>query len=191
MGRVPSPSVMQRSRRLLAVVVIALVLGALAFAVVIPRRTLSDRRAAADTAFSDLRPSLDARYATVPGILGALDGAGARDRTPVRSLRTSLARWTAVARGADPTRLTDAANRVEGDVARTRALVGASPALTAVPALRDAYTAYDRTLPAPRLVRANADAAEAYDAARRGWSRRIAVVVGGFAARPVYLPVTP
>ncbi|MEY3362008.1 MAG: hypothetical protein RL531_1727 [Actinomycetota bacterium] len=190
-GRVPSPTVMQRSRRLLAVVIIALVLGALAFAVVLPRRTLTDRRAAADAAFTALRPSLDARYATVPGLLSALDGAGARDRTPVRSLRRSLAGWTAAARGADPIDLTDAANRVEGDVARTRALVGASPALTAVVALRDAYTGYDRALPAPQLVRANTDAVEAYDAARRGLLRRVAVAVGGFEARPVYLPVTP
>ncbi|MFM7616907.1 MAG: hypothetical protein ACKO72_05540 [Actinomycetes bacterium] len=182
---------MPRSRRPLTVVIVALLLGALALGVVLPRRTLTDRRAAADAAFADLRPSLDARYATVPSILAALEQAGARDRTPVRSLRSALARWNVVARGDDPVALTDTANVMEGDVARTRALVGATPALQSSGALTAAYVQYDRALPAPRLVRANTDAVDAYDAARRGILRRLAVAVGGFEARPVYLPVTP
>ena len=59
---------MQRSRRPLIVIVIALLVGLLAAAVVVPRRTLTAKRDAADTAFAALRPSLDARYATVPSI---------------------------------------------------------------------------------------------------------------------------
>jgi hypothetical protein len=182
---------MKRPRTLLIVVILALLVGALAFAVVLPRRTLSDKRDAADTAFTALRPSLDARYATVPSVLTALDAAGARDRTPTRALRTAFARWTAAARGDDPTTLTDAANRVEGDVARTRALVGASDTLKAVAALTAAYVQYDRALPAARLVEENNAAVDAYDAARRGILRRVAVAAGGFEARPVYLPITP
>ncbi|MEY4008105.1 MAG: hypothetical protein RLZZ467_1172 [Gemmatimonadota bacterium] len=182
---------MKRPRTLLIVVIVALLLGALAFAVILPRRTLTQRRDAADAAFVALRPSLDARYATVPSILTALDTGGARDRTPTRALRTSLARWTAAARGTDATTLTDAANRVEGDVARTRALVGATPTLSTIGALTAAYTAYDLALPAATLVDANTAAVRDYDAARRGVLRRIAASAGGFEARPVYLPVSP
>lgn len=182
---------MKRPRTLLIVVIIAVLLGALAFAVVLPRRTLTQQRDAADATFTALRPSLDARYATVPSVLVALDAAGARDRTPTRALRTSLARWTAAAKGTDATTLTDAANRVEGDVARTRALVGATPTLGAIAALTAAYTAYDLALPAANLIDANTAAVRAYDASRRAILRRVAVAVGGFEARPVYLPVDP
>jgi len=182
---------MKRPRTLLIVVIVALIVGALAFAVVIPRRTLSDKRDAADAAFTALRPSLDARYATVPSILTALDAAGARDRTPTQALRTSFARWTAAARGSDATTLTDAANRVEGDVARTRALVGETPTLSTIGALTAAYTAWDLARPAANLVDANTAAVQAYDAARRGALRRIAASAGGFEPRPVYIPVSP
>jgi hypothetical protein len=182
---------MQRSRRPLIIIVIALLVGLLAAAVVVPRRTLTAKRDAADTAFAALRPSLDARYATVPSILTALDAAGARDRTPTRALRTSFARWNATAKGTDPAALTDAANRVEGDVARTRALVGADDRLKNVAALTAAYVQYDRALPSARLVTASNDAVAAYDAARRGFLRRIAASAGGFEPRPAYLPVSP
>ena len=182
---------MKRPRTLLTVVIVAVLAGALAFAVILPRRTLTTKRDAADTAFEALRPSLDARYATVPSVLTALDAAGLRDRTPTRDLRDALARWTAAAKGADPTALTDAANRVEGDVARTRALAGTAPPGAAVAALTAAYVQYDGALPAANLVAANTEAVRAYDAARRGVLRRVAVAVGGFEARPVYLPVTP
>jgi hypothetical protein len=182
---------MKRRRAPLLVIVVALLVGALAFAVVLPRRTLTAKRDAADTAFEALRPSLDARYATVPSILTALDTGGARDRTPTRDLRTALARWTAAAKGSDPTTLTDAANRVEGDVARTRALVGETPTLSTIGALTAAYTAWDLARPAANLVDANTAAVHAYDAARRGVLRRIAASVGGFEARPVYIPVSP
>lgn len=182
---------MKRPRTLLTVVVVALLAGALAFAVILPRRTLTTERDAADTAFTALRPSLDARYATVPSILTALDAAGLRDRTPVRDLRAALARWTSAAKGTDATSLTDAANRVEGDVARTRAIADTAPSKEAVAALTAAYVQYDGARPAPNLVEANNAAVASYDAARRGVLRRIAVAVGGFEARPVYLPVTP
>lgn len=182
---------MKRPRTLLTVVIVALIVGALAFAVVLPRRTLTDKRDAADTAFTALRPSLDARYATVPSILTALDAAGLRDRTPTRDLRSALARWTSAAKGTDATSLTDAANRVEGDVVRTRAIADTAPTKSAVAALTAAYVQYDGARPATNLVEGNNTAVDAYNAARRGVLRRVAVAVGGFEARPVYLPITP
>lgn len=182
---------MKRPRTLLAVVIVALIAGALAFAVVLPRRTLTDKRDAADAAFTALRPSLDARYATVPSVLTALDAAGLRDRTPTRDLRSAFARWMSAAKGTDATSLTDAANRVEGDVARTRAIADTAPTKEAVAALTAAYVQYDGARPAANLVDANNAAVAAYDAARRGVLRQVAVAVGGFEARPVYLPITP
>lgn len=167
-------------------------LGVLALLVVTQRPRLVDRRDAADVAFTALRPELDQRYATVPAILDALAAAGATDRGPTRSLAADLTRWRAAQRSTDLERLTDAANALEGSVARTRAMVAASDRYRGgADALRAAYDAYDGEAPPVALVAANTEAVDAYRTARGRLLARPAVVVGGFGPRATYEPILP
>lgn len=182
---------MPRRRSALLLIVIA-VLGVLALLVVTQRPRLADRRDAADTAFDALRPELDQRYATVPAIVEALTTAGATDRGPTRALTADLTAWRAAQRGTDVEQVTDAANALEGSVARTRAMVAASDRYRgAAEPLRAAYDAYDgAAAPAP-LVAANTEAVAAYRTARGRLLARPAVIVGGFGPRAVYEPILP
>lgn len=182
---------MPRRRSVLLIVVIA-VLGLLALGVVTQRPRLVDRRDAADAAFGALRPELDQRYATVPAIVDALRSAGATDRGPTRALTGDLTAWRAAQRGTDVDRITDAANALEGSVARTRAMVAASDRYRSADAtLRTAYDAYDSAAPPAALVTANTRAVAEYRTARGRLLARPAVLVGGFDPRTTYEPIVP
>lgn len=179
-------------RRSILLVVLIVVLGALAMLVVTQRPRLVERRDAADAALTTMRPELDQRYSTVPTILDALTAAGATDRGPSRALAAGLMSWRAAARTADAEAITDAANTIEGAVARTRAMVAASDRYDAgATALRAAYDAYDGEAVPAALVTAEARAVDAYRDARGALLARPAVIVGGFGPRATYEPILP
>ena len=111
-----------KPRRFFLLLAIIVIFGVLGLLVVTQRPKLVDSRNAADASFAKLNPILEARYKTVPAILEALKVAGAQDRGPSIALAKSQSAWLIALNGEAANQLTEAANSIEGNVARVRAM---------------------------------------------------------------------
>ncbi len=181
-----------KPRRFFLLLTIIVLFGAFAFLVVTQRPTLVNARNAADSSFSDLRPTLETRYETVPAILDALKTAGSLDRAPSLALANSQSAWVLAHIGDDANRLSDAANLIEGNVARVRAMYLGSDRLREFSAqIEPALKAFDATLtPTAELqIKKNAEAVASYRAKRGAWLSKPVIFVGGFGERITYEPV--
>jgi len=168
-------------------VLAVVVMAALAGFVLTGRPELDRTRDRVDRQWVALRPPLDARYAKLGAFSTVVRNTLGEDRTPIRDTRVALAKWQRL-RGARAARSTDevaAANVLEGDAARLKAMVDASARLHDNNAVRDAMTAFDTaTIEVGR--RAYDQAVHDYEHARRGLVRRLATALLGYGARPVF-----
>ncbi len=182
-----------KPRRFFLLLAIIMLLGVMGLLVVTQRPALVDARNAADASFARLSPSLEARYKTVPAILEALKTAGAQDRGPSIALAKSQGAWLIALNGESANQISDAANSIEGNVARVRAMYQGSDRLREYKAQMDpALAAYDQSLSADAKVKVkeNAEAVAAYRAKRGAWLSKPVVFIGGFDERITYEPVT-
>ena len=182
-----------KPRRFFLLLTIIMLLGALGLLVVTQRPALVDTRNAADASFTRLSPSLEARYKTVPAILEALKTSGAQDRGPSIALAKAESAWIIALNGESTNQISDAANSIEGNVARVRAMYQGSDRLREYKAQMDpALAAYDQSLSADTKVKVNenAEAVAAYRAKRGAWLSKPVVFIGGFDERITYEPVS-
>ncbi|AKL73036.1 hypothetical protein IMCC26256_11743 [Actinobacteria bacterium IMCC26256] len=182
-----------KPRRFFLLLTIIMLLGALGLLVVTQRPALVDARNAADASFTRLSPSLEARYKTVPAILEALKTSGAQDRGPSIALAKAESAWLIALNGESANQISDAANSIEGNVARVRAMYQGSDRLREYKAQMDpALAAYDQSLSADTKVKVkeNAEAVAAYRAKRGAWLSKPVVFIGGFDERITYEPVS-
>ena len=180
-------------RRFFLLLAIIVIFGALGLLVVTQRPALVDSRNAADASFAKLNPLLEARYKTVPAILEAFKVAGAQDRGPSIALAKSQSAWIIALNGEAANQLTEAANSIEGNVARVRAMYLGSDRLKEYKAQMDpALAAYDQSFTAETKTRVteNAAAVATYRAKRGAWLSRPVVFIGGFDERITFEPVT-
>lgn len=181
-----------KPRRFFLLLAIIVLFGAVGLLVVTQRPALVDSRNAADASFAALNPILEARYKTLPAILEALKVAGAQDRGPSIALAKSERAWLIAVNGEAANQLSEAANSIEGNVARVRAMYLGSDRLKEYRAQMDpALAAYDETLneDAKVSVSENAEAVASYRAKRGAWLSKPAVFIGGFDERVTYEPV--
>lgn len=182
-----------KPRRFFLLLTIIMLFGALGLLVVTQRPALVDARNAADASFTRLSPSLEARYKTVPAILEALKTSGAQDRGPSIALAKAERAWLIALNGESTNQISDAANSIEGNVARVRAMYQGSDRLREYKAQMDpALAAYDQSLSADTKVKVNenAEAVAAYRAKRGAWLSKPVVFIGGFDERITYEPVS-
>lgn len=182
-----------KPRRFFLLLTIIMLFGALGLLVVTQRPALVDARNGADASFMRLSPSLEARYKTVPAILEALKTSGAQDRGPSIALAKAESAWLIALNGESTNQISDAANSIEGNVARVRAMYQGSDRLREYKAQMDpALAAYDQSLSADTKVKVNenAEAVAAYRAKRGAWLSKPVVFIGGFDERITYEPVS-
>ena len=178
---------MSRRVVLLFLLVIVLLAGAAAAMVATARPGLDDDRTAVDARWASLRGPLAVRYGGLDQVATALAGAGAGERTYTTDLAEELAIWDELAaeRDPDPGAEANAANRLEGLAARTRANVARSVRLGRDPAVTQAFAAFDGALVPTADVRAYNRAVRDYQAARTGTLKRLPANLLGYDARPV------
>lgn len=186
----------RRIRRIALVAgLIALIAGA-GYLVLDTRTRLEADRDRVEARWSDLSPSLTARYEHLGGLVTALDGAGARDRDVTSALRQGLRRWDAVAgegegEGEPDPGAVSVANELEGLTARARAVVAGSRRLQGVASVTEALAAVDAAPPPLAQVAAFNAAVQAYEDDRSAALRAPIAPRLGFDRRDTFQTVTP
>ena len=179
---------MKRALRRVALVgvILALMAAPVAFALIAWPK-LEDARALVDDRWSELRPSLSDRYATLEVATQAAADAGT-DAALVDELGTVLDEWSETTEQEDPAVEVTLANKLEGLGARLAAVTASSPRLTADEALTFALAVYSDRAPDDGAVDAYAAAALAYERDRSDvWSRPLTGVFG-FESRASFSP---
>jgi hypothetical protein len=176
------------SRRVgLLVLVVVLLLGAVAVALVVTARSpLQDRRDAVDGRWVPLRAPLTARYDALGRVAAGLDAAGAGERTYAVDLSDRLDEWNRLVKSASPHAGSEAAvaNELEGLATRVRTNVFASGRLSRDQGLADAFTAFDSALVPPPAISAYNQAVRRYEHTRDETMKRVPARILGFDARP-------
>lgn len=182
----------RRIRRIAFVAgLIALIAGA-GYLVLDTRTRLEADQDRVEARWSDLSPSLAARYEHLGGLVTALDGAGARDRGVTSALRQGLRRWDAVAGEGEPDPgAVSVANELEGLTARARAVVAGSRRLQGVAPVTEALAAVDAAPPPLAEVAAFNAAVQAYEGDRSAALRAPIAPRLGFDRRDTFQTVTP
>jgi hypothetical protein len=184
------PLMARRVRRLVVVVMLLLIAGAVAL-VLTSRPRLEDKRDEVDRAWTPLRAPLVARYEQLAGVNAQMAAAGAGDRSVTRALGTTLARWDRLRRAgngdADAGAEAETANQLEGLAARLRAIVQSSDRLRGVDPLNQALAAFQGAVPPLPAVKKYNDAAQEYEDTRNSFLRRPVAGLFGYESRPQLL----
>jgi len=173
-------------RLLLLVALLALVAAGIGAVVVTGRPPVRDARREVDARWATLRAPLGARYTALGQLPTALTAAGVGDRAAVTELRGSLDQWRALAaRGDDPGGEAGTANALEGQAARIRADVAASPRLSADAGVTQAFAAFDSAVVPATDVRAFDAAVRRYQQVRTSLLKRPAALAFDYGPVPV------
>jgi hypothetical protein len=176
----------RRWRRIIVVLVVLLVAGAIAL-VLTGRAPLQDDEDAVEAAWLPLRPPLTERYEALAVVNDELLAAGGEDRDVTADLTAELERWQEVASqpesDADAEDEVETANTLEGLSARVLATVNGSERLRGSEPLTEALATFAAAVPDPALVRRYNNAVDTYDDTRTSSIRRPAVEVFGFEPR--------
>jgi len=175
---------MRHRLRWLVLAVVLLVVAGIVVAIVQVQPKLSDARDHVDSAWTPLRPELDARYQALAGVELTLVAGGSQTQTVADDLHATLTSWAQSAHGNDPGTQAPIANDLEALALRVKANVAASPRLQADASLNAALAAFDKAVVSPPRIQAYNQAVLAYQRERSGAIHRLVATVFGFDARP-------
>jgi hypothetical protein len=173
----------RRFRWTVLALVVVLVTG-IVILVITVRPGLQDDAQEVRRSWKPLLQPLAARYATLSGVVGALEAAGNGDRDVTRELRHTLDNWDLLRSTSDDAEQAKTADELEGLAARVRAIVQGSDRLKAVVGLNKAIAGYDKATIPPRLVKRYNDAVLRYERNRDGTLRSIVATLDGYKAYP-------
>lgn len=174
---------MARRIRRIVLIVAALLVAATVVLVVTVRPGLQDDSEAVGDTWKPLVAPLTTRYAALGGVVTALEGAGAQDRDVTRSLKRALSDWELLRATTDTVGQSTTANQLEGLAARVRATLKRSERFKGNPAITQAMTAFDATVPPANLVARYNDAVLRYERARNGTWARVVASLDGYGGR--------
>ena len=185
----------RRVRRLGILALVLLLVGTVAL-LLTGRPRLEDDRSRVDERWTPLRVPLDQRYDLLAVVLDQLEAAGADDRDVSRDLGGELARWQDLRRSpgddVDAGAESAASNRLEALAARAASTVKNSARLSTVPALVDAVTVLEQTVPPADAVSAYNAAAERYQKTRESLRYAFVARILGYDTRPaIVVPTEP
>jgi hypothetical protein len=173
----------RRIRWTVLALVVVLVTG-IVILVITVRPGLQDDAQVVRRSWRPLVQPLSLRYATLNGLVGALEDAGTSDRELTRQLRRTLTDWDLVRPTTDDEAQTRTANDLESLTTRIRGFVRASARLQDDEGLNEALAAFDDARVPPRLVERYNDAVLDYERNRAGMLRRIVATLDGYGAHP-------
>jgi hypothetical protein len=181
----------RRVRWLVAILVVA-VIAALGAAVLVVQPDLNQARDRVDTAWSPLRAPLAARYATVEGVVKALEDGGFGARSVTKDLDAVYERWRKLAlqgaTHADAELEATTANELEAQMRRLGANIAAADRLKAAAApeqpLGAAMSAFRQQVVSPPLVKSYNHAANTYEDQRSGTINKLVAGLLGYESRP-------
>src|SRR6476659_2961977 len=180
----------RRFRWTVLALVVVLVTGIVTLVITV-RPGLQDDAQEVRRSWKPLLQPLAARYATLSGVVGALEAAGNGDRDVTQELRHTLDDWDLLRSTSDDAEQAKTADDLEGLAARVRAIVQGSDRLKAVVGLNKAIAAFDKATIPPRLVTRYNDAVLRYERNRDGTLRNIVATLDGYEAHPTLQLTSP
>ncbi|MCL4292709.1 MAG: hypothetical protein KJ056_06720 [Acidimicrobiia bacterium] len=183
----------RRIRRIAFVAgLIALIAGA-GYLVLDTRTRLEADQDRVEARWSDLSPSLAARYEHLGAQETPLDGPGARDRDETKAIVAEIQDYfrTVAGEGEPDPGAVSVANELEGLTARARAVVAGSRRLQGVAPVTEALAAVDAAPPPLAEVAAFNAAVQAYEGDRSAALRAPIAPRLGFDRRDTFQTVTP
>jgi len=173
---------MERFRRLIGVLIVFAVAGAVVLVVVV-RPGLRDHEESVDRSWVPLVPQLDVRYTALEAVIPQLTANGAGERSATVELQRIVDRWRVVRTGTDSKEQVRTANRLEAVAARVGALTRTAR-LVKVPVLQQTYATFTKSRPAPGVLDRYTRAVGLYQGRRDGFWSRIVAGLDGYAMRP-------
>ncbi len=173
---------MDRARRLLGILIVFAVAGAVVLVVVV-RPGLRDDSETVDKSWGPLVAPLDTRYQALAAVIPQLNSSGAGTRAATLGLVALLDRWKVVRTGTDSEDQVRTANRIEATAARVEALIHTAR-LVKVPALQESFAAFTKSRPNPNVLDQYTRAADTYESRRDGFWNRIVAGLDGYSMQP-------
>jgi len=173
---------MDRFRRLIGVLMVFAVAGAVVLVVVVRPGLRSDEESV-DKSWSPLVTPLDARYRALEAVVPQLKLSGAGSRAATVGLVQLLNRWHVVRAGTDSDEQVRTANRIEATAARIGALTRTAR-LVKLPALQQTYATFAKARPTPVVLDRYTRAVDTYQSRRDGFWSRIVAGLDGYSMRP-------
>ncbi|MEP6625122.1 MAG: hypothetical protein ABJC79_11805 [Acidimicrobiia bacterium] len=173
---------MDRARRLLGILIVFAVAGAVVLVVVV-RPGLRDDAETVDRSWSPLVGPLDARYQALGAVIPQLKTSGAGNRAATLGLVALLDRWQVVRTGTDSEDQVRTANRIEATAARVGALIRTAR-LIKLPALQETFATFTKSRPNTTVLDHYTRAANTYESRRDGFWNRIVAGLDGYSMQP-------
>ncbi len=173
---------MDRARRLLGILIVFAVAGAVVLVVVV-RPGLRGDADSVDKSWGPLVGPLDARYQALGAVIPQLKSSGAGNRSATLGLVALLDRWKVVRTGTDSEDQVRTANRIEANAARVEAIIHTAR-LIKLQALQETFTTFTKSRPSPAVLDRYTKAADTYESRRDGFWNRIVAGLDGYAVQP-------
>ena len=173
---------MDRVRRLLGLLIVLIVAGAVVLVVMV-RPGLRHDAESVDRSWTPLVRPLDVRYQALDDVIAQLKASGAGSRKATLGLIQLVERWRVIRSGTDTADQVETANRIEALAARADVLAHTVRLAGAAP-LQAAFKAFDASRPTTAILAAYNNRVTTYQDRRDGFWSRIVASLDGYPMRP-------